>query len=115
MKFLLSALILNLSSAHSVFAEEQKESDFYKITSFKIHNGESVESGAFALMDNGEVAVSTRRGKIWVVKNALTHPAKKAEWRVFAEYLHEPLGLAYKDGWYEFVFPTVVGPRYNPP
>ncbi len=23
--------------------------------------------------------------------------------------------LAYRDGWYEFVFPMVVGPRYNPP
>ena len=23
--------------------------------------------------------------------------------------------LAYKDGWYEFVFPMVVGPRFNPP
>ncbi len=23
--------------------------------------------------------------------------------------------LAYNDGWYEFVFPMVVGPRYNPP
>ena len=23
--------------------------------------------------------------------------------------------LAYQDGWYSFVFPTVVGPRYNPP
>ena len=23
--------------------------------------------------------------------------------------------LAYRDGWYSFVFPTVVGPRYNPP
>ncbi len=23
--------------------------------------------------------------------------------------------LAYADGWYSFVFPTVVGPRYNPP
>ena len=23
--------------------------------------------------------------------------------------------LAYSDGWYSFVFPTVVGPRYNPP
>ena len=22
--------------------------------------------------------------------------------------------LAYNDGWYSFVFPTVVGPRYNP-
>ena len=23
--------------------------------------------------------------------------------------------LAYQDGWYSFVFPTVVGPRFNPP
>ena len=23
--------------------------------------------------------------------------------------------LAYRDGWYSFVFPTVVGPRFNPP
>ena len=23
--------------------------------------------------------------------------------------------LAYRDGWYEFVFPMVVGPRFNPP
>ena len=28
------------------------------------------------------------------------------------KYFHT---LAYEDGWYAFVFPTVVGPRYNPP
>jgi Ca-activated chloride channel family protein len=28
------------------------------------------------------------------------------------KYFHT---LAYNDGWYSFVFPTVVGPRYNPP
>ena len=29
-----------------------------------------------------------------------------------SERLHT---LAYHDGWYSFVFPTVVGPRFNPP
>ena len=28
------------------------------------------------------------------------------------QYFHT---LSYNDGWYSFVFPTVVGPRYNPP
>lgn len=31
---------------------------------------------------------------------------------VSIQYFHT---LAYNDGWYSFVFPTVVGPRYNPP
>src|SRR5690606_26044555 len=30
---------------------------------------------------------------------------------VSIRYFHT---LAYHDGWYTFVFPTVVGPRYNP-
>jgi glucose/arabinose dehydrogenase len=50
-------------------------------------------------MADGKVAVCTRRGQIWTIDNAFTHPEKPAEWKVFAEYLHEPLGLAYKDGW----------------
>src|SRR5207244_1634505 len=31
---------------------------------------------------------------------------------VTIHYFHP---LAYDDGWYEFVFPMVVGPRFNPP
>ena len=37
-------------------------------------------------------------------------PGKEIE--VNIHYLHT---LPYADGWYEFVFPMVVGPRFNPP
>ena len=61
--------------------------------------GEVIESGGIALMEGGKVAVCTRRGQIWTIENALEHPKKPAKWKVFAEYIHEPLGLAYKEGW----------------
>ena len=37
-------------------------------------------------------------------------PGKEID--VDINYFHT---LAYVDGWYEFVFPMVVGPRFNPP
>src|SRR5690606_27054949 len=37
-------------------------------------------------------------------------PGKRID--VSIRYFHT---LPYQDGWYSFVFPTVVGPRYNPP
>ena len=50
-------------------------------------------------MPDGRVAVATRRGQIWMVENAFDHPKKPAKWTVYAEYLHEILGLAVADGW----------------
>ena len=34
-----------------------------------------------------------------MVENAFSYPDKAVKWTLFAEYLHEPLGLAWKDGW----------------
>ncbi len=50
-----------------------------------------------------------RRPNIFEQKVANIEPGKAIE--VDITYFHT---LAYKDGWYSFVFPTVVGPRYNP-
>ncbi len=94
----LVALILFQTSL-PVFAEAPRESDYYTITAFAPPEGHSIEAGGIALMPDGKVAVCTRRGQIWTVDNAFTHPEKPAIWKVFAEFLHEPLGLAYKDGW----------------
>ena len=80
-------------------AETPKESDFYTITSFPAPEGDSIEAGGIALMPDGKLAVCTRRGQIWTLENAFEYPEKPAQWKVFAEYLHEPLGLAWKDGW----------------
>ncbi len=86
---------------HPITAEETpKESDYYTITTFEAPVADTVvEGGALELLPDGRVAVCTRRGQIWMVENAFDHPAKPAKWILFAEYLHEPLGLAWKDGW----------------
>lgn len=80
-------------------AEDPKESDYYTITPITAPEGTSIEAGGIELLPGGVVAVCTRRGQIWTVENAWEHPAKPAKWNLFAEYLHEPLGLAYRDGW----------------
>ena len=50
------------------------------------------------------------RPNIFEQKVANIEPGKAID--VDITYFHT---LAYKDGWYSFVFPTVVGPRFNPP
>lgn len=50
------------------------------------------------------------RPNIFEQKVANIEPGKSID--ISIKYFHT---LAYDDGWYSFVFPTVVGPRYNPP
>ncbi|MEM7430755.1 MAG: VIT and VWA domain-containing protein [Pseudomonadota bacterium] len=50
------------------------------------------------------------RPNIFEQKVANIEPGKQID--VEIRYFHT---LKYEDGWYSFVFPTVVGPRYNPP
>jgi Ca-activated chloride channel family protein len=49
------------------------------------------------------------RPNIFEQKVANIEPGRRID--VNIRYFHT---LAYEDGWYSFVFPTVVGPRYNP-
>ncbi len=60
----------------------------------------------------GHVAslLTQQRANIFTQKVANIEPGKSIDINI--KYLHT---LAYKDGWYEYVFPMVVGPRYNPP
>ena len=92
-------ILLAISTLLPLRAEEPKESDYYVITSIPAPDGAVVEGGAIELLPNGRVAVCTRRGQIWTIENADKHPNIPAKWTLFAEYLHEPLGLAWKDGW----------------
>ncbi len=60
----------------------------------------------------GHVAslLTQERPNIFTQKVANIEPGK--EINVDIKYFNT---LAYVDGWYEFVFPMVVGPRFNPP
>lgn len=91
---------LLLTGSLSLLAQEApKESDYYTITPIETPEGAVIEGGGIALLPDHKVAVCTRRGQIWTLENAYSYPEKAAKWTLFAEYLHEPLGLAWKDGW----------------
>ena len=54
--------------------------------------------------------LTQHRPNVFEQKVANIDPGKRIDVRI--DYFHT---LAYRDGWYSFVFPTVVGPRFNPP
>lgn len=71
------------------------EDDFYKIVNVPIPAATALEVGGLAKLPDGRLAVSTRMGEIWIIEN----PAgARPYFKLFASGLHEPLGLAYKDG-----------------
>ncbi|MBM3821339.1 MAG: hypothetical protein FJ404_00350 [Verrucomicrobia bacterium] len=76
-----------------------KEEDFYRIVTLPIPPGITLEAGAMAFLQNGQLAVSTRRGEIYRVNGAMQEDPGKMKFHLFASGLHEVLGLAEKDGW----------------
>lgn len=76
------------------------EEDYYKIVAFEPPTGVVLESGAFDLVDENTLMVSSRRGEIWAISNPYAKdPLKESKWTRFAHGLHEVLGLAHRDGW----------------
>ncbi len=71
------------------------EGDFYKIVKVPVPEGILLEVGGVATLPNGDVAVSTRRGDVWMIENP---SGPVPNYRKFASGLHEILGLVYKNG-----------------
>jgi cytochrome c551/c552 len=99
MKLKLSILLLAISVA--AFGQKpapKTEQDFYEIKTLPIPQDLYLEVGGLATMPDGRLAVSTRRGEIWIVENPYQKDSYQTNYRKFASGLHEILGLAYKDG-----------------
>lgn len=88
-------------AADSASAAQQPpvESDYYPIVALPVPEGVVLESGALELLADGRLAVSTRRGEIWLVDQPLAADATTATMKRFAHGLHEVLGLESRDGW----------------
>ncbi|MEO1218657.1 MAG: plastocyanin/azurin family copper-binding protein [Bacteroidota bacterium] len=86
-------LILILGS--SLMAQENPH---YQIEDLPIPEGIVLEVGGLAFMPDGALAACTRRGEVWIIKDPYATSADPANFSRFASGLHEPLGLAYKDG-----------------
>jgi cytochrome c551/c552 len=76
----------------------KKEQDFYEIKTLPIPANIQLEVGGIATMPDGRVAVSTRRGEIWIIENPYQIGNHQTYYRRFASGMHEILGLAYDDG-----------------
>ncbi len=75
--------------------ESPKEEDYFKMARVSAPEGIVLEVGGLAVLPNGDLGVSTRRGDVYIVENPTS---RRPYFRKFASGLHEVLGLAYKDG-----------------
>ncbi len=99
MKLKLSILLLAISvGAFGQKPATKTEQDFYEIKTLPIPQDLYLEVGGLATMPDGRLAVSTRRGEIWIVENPYQKDSHQTNFKKFASGLHEILGLAYKDG-----------------
>lgn len=90
---LLCGLAFAINSAYA--QESAKEEDFFKIAKVSSPEGTILEVGGLCTLPNGDIAVTTRRGDIFIVENP---SSAKPYFRKFATGLHEVLGVAYKNG-----------------
>jgi azurin/glucose/arabinose dehydrogenase len=74
------------------------EEDYYRIETLPIPEGVVLEVGGMTLLPDSRLAVSTRRGEVWLIENPYLTGGQTPFYKRFAYGLWEPLGLAYRDG-----------------
>ena len=74
------------------------ESDYYNIITIPVPEDILIEAGGVCTLPDGNVAVSTRRGDVYVIEDPYMENGQNPRFRRFASGLHEILGLAYVDG-----------------
>ena len=92
--FILSCLYLKSHSQNPT-----EESNHYPISEIPIPDNLVLEVGGIEILPDNKIAVSSRRGDIYVVEGAYTENPDDDKWTPWAIGLHEVLGLAWKDGW----------------
>jgi glucose/arabinose dehydrogenase len=74
------------------------ENDIYQLRTIPIPQGIFLEVGGMTFLPSGSLAVATRRGEVWIIDNPSMKNGLKPTYRLFAQGLHEPLGLNYING-----------------
>ena len=98
--FILQASSVAFSQKKNAPKKNPVQSDYYKVVSIPIPKSINLEAGGLELMPDGKLAVSTRRGDIYMVDKPFGDPTK-VDFSLYASGLHEVLGLSYKkDGLY---------------
>ena len=91
--------LLSMLSFSATFAQKPAtEDDFYRIVTLPVPEDVKLEVGGLAVMPDGRLGVSTRRGDVWIVSNPYMKNGTTPTYKRFASGLHESLGLAYIKG-----------------
>lgn len=98
MRLLFSVFFILLSCSALSAQQAPTEDDYYPLERFRIPDGIVLEAGAIEPLSDGTIAISTRRGDIYRVSNAWDKDISKVKFELFAQGLHEVLGLTYRDG-----------------
>ena len=97
MKTLTSILVV--ATAVQLQAQDTpKEEDYYTITDLPAPEGVVLEAGSIEILPDDLIAVSSRRGEIYTIKNAFKGSTGEPQWKLYAQGLHEVLGLSFYDG-----------------
>ena len=70
-------------------AQGSKEDDYYKILRFPVPEYMSLEAGGLEWMPDGKLAISTRRGDIYLLDQPLTNEPEQASFSKYAGGLHD--------------------------
>ncbi|MBC8405082.1 MAG: DUF1080 domain-containing protein [Planctomycetes bacterium] len=90
---LAAALSNSIANAAFLSSAQQQANEPYSVEYLTPPAGEVVEVGGMGFLPNGDLLVSTRRGRVWWVTDALAGDPNAAKWHIFCEGLHEGLGL----------------------
>jgi len=88
-----AALLITFGVVAPLFAETPTEADYYRLIRFDIPPHIVLEAGGLELLTDDRLAVSTRRGEIYLVDQPFSDPPRELRWTLYAQGLHEVLGL----------------------
>ncbi len=71
--------------------------DFFRVEHFPVPKDIKLMVGGMDFLPNGDLAVCTLAGEVWIVEGATNAP-QRAVWRRFARGLNEPAGLKVVNG-----------------
>ena len=97
-RVLTTAICFQLLAVSVLAQEKPKQEDYYRIAKVPTPKNVVLEVGAFEFMPDGRLAVSSRRGDIYMLDDPLQKDASKITSKLFIDGLHEVLGLSYRDG-----------------
>jgi len=76
------------------------EQYYYPLVTVEAPANADLEVGGLSYTEDDKLAVSTRKGDVWIIENPHEEEEQAARFSRFATGMHEPLGLTHRDGSY---------------